>query len=747
MREFFENIFHAGTDGAFWGDPISFLLPYFTALTRIALPVLAIIVVVRCALSLLRTKQDKETWAWLGLGDGVRLPINHWENIIGRGNKADISLPFPEISRNHAALIRNEAGCWRLIDIAQKGNLLVNGEAIEGEITLHEGDVISLAGNELIFANITADEDEQQRSQRTVPGKKIRPFRTLLWLSLFIIVLASQLAMAQYQSGHSLAILLGFGWLIALIWGAWIFSRSLRRQGFEIETMAFFLTSLGLAVISSGAPEEIFKQCLAISIGVVGFFVLGLIMRDMKRIKALRWPAAGAALAMMGYVLLFGEEIHGAQNWITIFNFSLQPSELVKVLFIFAGAATLDRLFMRRNLYAFIVLSAAIVGCLALMSDFGTAIIFFVTYLVIAFLRSGDLATIGLSVGGAVSAVVLVLTAKPYVADRFATWGHAWEFAATSGYQQTRAMTVMSSGGMFGMGGGEGWLKQVAASDTDLVFAFVSEEWGMIIGFLALAALVIIALFALRSAGNARSTYYIIAACGTAALLLFQTILNVGGSLDLLPLTGVTFPFISNGGTSMMSCWCLMAFLKAIDTRQNASFALSLPNRRKMRKQEQLRQSELLPLDELFDDNAEDISRNSGEIELQTSAVAADLARELDAFARQQREAEIKAKAADLMREQAAASVAAAEQRNTREQRQEQKFVFSKPEDMPDEELALREQWHKKAEQPSDQENPPTTKTEEESPFARPFPSNPFATGFSSKKDKREKRKGGKKSK
>ena len=213
----------------------------------------------------------------------------------------------------------------------------------------------------------------------------------------------------------------------------------------------------------------------------------------------------------------------------------------------------MDRLFARRNLYSFIILSAAIVGALALMSDFGTALIFFATYLVIASLRSGDLATVALSVAGAVGAVVLVLTVKPYIAERFATWGHAWEFAATGGFQQTRAMSALASGGFLGMGGGEGWLKTIPAADTDLVFAFVAEEWGLIIAGTALAALVIVALFAVKCAGNARSSYFVIAACGTATLLLFQTMLNVGGSLDLLPLTGVTFPYVSNGGTSMVA--------------------------------------------------------------------------------------------------------------------------------------------------------------------------------------------------
>jgi cell division protein FtsW len=571
VQGFFESSFLSGLNA----DPAGFFLPYAIWISRLILPLLAFIVVWRAGRSVLRGRAAPETWAWLRLGDGVSIPVNHWENIIGRSGSADIVLPLPQISRSHAALIREASGGWRLYDIARKNNLLVNGIPVADNCELGDGDLISVNGTELVLAEITPEEEQEQRASRPVPGREIRPSRTLSWLTLFILVLAAELMLAQ--NNYAISIGISFSWLLFLMWFFWLLSRSLRRTGFEIEIVAFFLCSLGMAVVASGAPQELTKQCLTITLGLLGFFILGWILRDMRRIKALRWPAAGAALLLLAYVLLFGEDTYGARNWITIFGYSLQPSELVKVLFLFAGGATLDRLFARRNLYAFIALTAAIVGGLALMNDFGGALIFFTAYLIIAYLRSGDLATISLSVAGAALGVIMVLAVKPHVAERFATWGHAWEFAASGGFQQTRAMTVVASGGLFGLGGGEGWLKQVAAADTDLVFAFVAEEWGLIIAFAALAALIIVALFAVAAAFNARSSYYVIAACATAGMLLIQTMLNVGGSLDLLPLTGVTFPFVSNGGSSMIASWCMLAFLKAADTRQNASFAIRLP--------------------------------------------------------------------------------------------------------------------------------------------------------------------------
>ena len=215
-------------------------------------------------------------------------------------------------------------------------------------------------------------------------------------------------------------------------------------------------------------------------------------------------------------------------------------------------------------------------GCLALMGDFGTALIFFVTFLVISFLRSGDFSKIILILGASGLMGMMVLRFKPYISRRFDTWGHVWDDPTGNGFQQVQTMTASASGGLPGLGAGNGKFSQVAASPTDLVFGLLSEEWGLIIAILAVLCIITLGVFAVRSIIAGRSTYYSIAACAATSMFIFQTILNVFGSVDLLPLTGVTFPFVSSGGTSMLASWGLLSFLKAADTRQNASFAIRL---------------------------------------------------------------------------------------------------------------------------------------------------------------------------
>jgi cell division protein FtsW (lipid II flippase) len=134
----------------------------------------------------------------------------------------------------------------------------------------------------------------------------------------------------------------------------------------------------------------------------------------------------------------------------------------------------------------------------------------------------------------------------------------------------------IASGGLLGMGIGQGALKKVFAADSDIAFATISEEWGLIVAVLMVVCIIVLGIFAFRSIRVARSAFYTIGSCTAASILLIQVILNVLGTVDVLPLTGVTFPFLSNGGTSMIGAWGLLAFVKAADTRQNGSFAVRL---------------------------------------------------------------------------------------------------------------------------------------------------------------------------
>ena len=550
-----------------------------------ALPLLALWILARCLRSMLRERYEPEVWGWLEAMDGSRAALKHWECILGRAESCDVTIRSDAVLDTHAVLVRSDRGRWTLYDLSG-GDTLAEGETDAGRgLELQDGDVLWFGDQRMIFHDL----DEAQRAaverERGVPGALVSQGLTLLLLSIFQLLLA--LEYTQVTEGRAqMETALGFAFLILLEWCCYLLMRAMDRRGFELETLAFFLCTLGLAVSASSVPEEMPKQILMLLAGVLLYLFLGFWFRDLRRTKALRWPVAVAALGFLALNVALGVRANGASNWLDVGMFRLQPSEFVKLAYIYVGATSLDRLYRRRNLFLFIGFSAVVVGALALMGDFGAALIFFVTFLVISFLRSGSFATVFLAVAGAVLAGVLVLTVKPYVAQRFAAWGHVWVDPYGAGWQQTQALSAAASGGLTGVGAGRGWLHKVFAADTDMVFCLVSEELGLLVALCAILAVIGIAVFAVRSAARGRSSFFVIAACSAAAMLVTQLALNVFGSTDILPFTGVTFPFVSKGGSSLISCWGMLAFFKAADTRQNASFSVRLSARRRFQEYE-----------------------------------------------------------------------------------------------------------------------------------------------------------------
>ena len=553
------------------GLPIDFVNVYI-ALLRIIAPVLMLLILYRAGKPLLSFRKEPEIWALLRLPDGSALPVTHWENIIGSHKSSDLVLQLPTISRNHAVLTRYDDGSWTITDAESKNGVRVNGRKVD-ICALESGDVIELGGLNVTLEPITPEQEERIARMRTKASSGL----TSIVNALLLTILQALCCLGFLLNGsaeHAADILLGFGGICAAQWAVLIFYACIRRSAFEVETIAFFLCTMGMNVIAATVPGEVVKQLIAMGLGLALFFAVGWSLRDLERAKVIRYGATAAGILFLVITLLFGKEIYGAKNWLVIGGFSLQPSELSKLCFVYVGASTMDRIMKKRNLIGFIAYSVVLCGLLALMNDFGTALIFFVAFLAIAYMRSGSVGTIGLACTSLGFAGVIALKIAPHALRRFTIWRHIWEDPLGRGYQQTRSLMCMASGGLLGLGAGNGWMKNLFASDTDVVFATVTEEWGLITAMAMVAGIVILAAFCLRSASLGRSSFYTIGACTAASILLAQTILNVMGTIDLLPFTGVTFPFVSNGGSSMLSAWGLMAFVKAADTRLDASFAI-----------------------------------------------------------------------------------------------------------------------------------------------------------------------------
>ena len=546
----------------------------YIGIMRYLAPTLAFILLLRCAKPLLTFRREPEIWAWLCLPDGKKLPITHWENVIGRSKKSDIVIEFPTVSRNHAVLTRYDDGSWTITDVHSTDGVVVNGKKIQISAVTPE-DTIEIGGIPMTLQPISRRQEQRLAQLRTkASGPVGNLFNVLLLSAIQCLLCLGYLLGGNMDTAKQ--ILLGFAGIMACQWVLLIFYFCIHRSAFELETVAFFLCTMGMVAIAAVKPQETIKQLVSMFLGVGTFLLVGWSLRDLERAKKFRYLAAVAGVGFLVITLLFGEEYYGAKNWLEIGGMTLQPSELSKVCFVYAGASAMDRIMNKRNILGFIAYSIVICGCLALMNDFGTALIFFMAFLIIAFLRSGSVGTVALACTSLGFAGVVALKIAPHALRRFAAWRHVWEYPLTSGYQQTRALMCIASGGFFGLGATRGWMKHVFAADSDVVFATIAEEWGLIMAVIPIFCIIILAVFAVRSAAIGRSSFYTIGACTAAGLMLMQVMLNALGTVDVLPLTGVTFPFLSNGGSSMIGAWGLLAFIKAADTRQNASFAVRL---------------------------------------------------------------------------------------------------------------------------------------------------------------------------
>ena len=335
-----------------------------------------------------------------------------------------------------------------------------------------------------------------------------------------------------------------------------------------IELIAFFLTGIGLVIVAGVSVEKFKTQFVAAMLGLFCFIAMLWLISNVDRAMKMRTPMAIAAILLLVVTLILARNIKGAFNWLSIGGVSIQPSEFVKVAFIFVGAATLDKLQTSRSITKYIIFCLVCVALLFLMKDLGAALIFFFTFLVLAFMRSGDYRTLILiCTGAAMAAGLVVLIRSDFVMARFATYRHIWEDVYGKGFQQTRLLIYSASGGLLGLGIGNGKLKTVSEAAEDLVFGMVCEELGLIVALLVVLSIFFIAFHSIRCASGSRSAFYAISGIAAGSLLLFQTALNVFGVTDLLPLTGVTLPFISRGGSSIICCWALLAFIKAADNR------------------------------------------------------------------------------------------------------------------------------------------------------------------------------------
>jgi cell division protein FtsW len=343
---------------------------------------------------------------------------------------------------------------------------------------------------------------------------------------------------------------------------------SLRANLFLV---ALGLSMLGLVMVYSATYSEVgtdflFVRTCHMVFGVAAFFLA-------SRVRYTAWRKYAPALyliVLVGLVLVLvpgiGTQINGARRWLDVGPMSLQPAEFAKLAAILVLSCAVARLPHGSGLPVKPLVAVGVLFVLVFVEpDFGTSVVLLAG--VAGTLWASELRTRDLVLSGLLGLVALtgMMVLEPYRRERFLTFLDPWAAADGSGYQVVQSMVAIKAGGFFGSGAGSGGQgPYVPELGTDMIFALIGEELGLIGMVVVIAAFGFIALAGLRIAMNAPSVMARCVAAGLTTMLIAQATFNIGAAMVVLPLAGMTLPFVSYGGSSLLVCFAAVGILYRI---------------------------------------------------------------------------------------------------------------------------------------------------------------------------------------
>ena len=377
-------------------------------------------------------------------------------------------------------------------------------------------------------------------------------------------------------------------WLAAVIVGAFFTQFILgRRDGTDLTLFpaAMLLASLGLIMIGRLKPALFLTQMRWLLLGLIVYLFLVFLGERVLRLLSYPYLLGVFCLLLLCSALFFGTEIGGSRNWIVFGPFAVQPSEFGKIVIIMFLAAyltehrevlTLPRhrlLWLKLPVLRFIAPLLFIWGIAILMfvvqRDLGSALLFFGIAVSMTYMATGRKSYVALAFAFFLGAAALSYSFFSHVRVRFNIWLDPWSDPSGSAYQVVQSLFALGSGGVWGAGFAHGHPNLIPEVHTDFIFAAIAEELGLL-G--SLGVMLVFALFfyrAIRIALACREETRILLAAGIAVVFLLQAFIIIAGVTKFLPLTGITLPFVSYGGSSMIASFMLLGILTVLSKKEN----------------------------------------------------------------------------------------------------------------------------------------------------------------------------------
>ena len=324
------------------------------------------------------------------------------------------------------------------------------------------------------------------------------------------------------------------------------------------------LLVVSMIILTRLSYDKAVKQFFIVTASfIIGFFIPEIIFR-FEILKKFTWIYAAAGVAAIGAVLLYGAVTNGSKITYTLAGITFQPSEAVKILFLFFMAGALTE---AKNIWQLFIVSLAAavhVIILVLSKDLGSALIFFVIYLALIYISTENIGYLIMGLGFGIAASMAAYKLFSHIQVRVQAWLDPFTDIAGSGYQLSQSLFGISSGGWFGLGLYGGSPRSIPFVEQDFIFSAIAEEMGVIFAVLMSLVCVSTFLMIMQEGYYLRDRYYLLVVCGVGIAYIFQTFLTIGGGSKFIPLTGVTLPLVSYGGTSVLVTIVMMMVVEGV---------------------------------------------------------------------------------------------------------------------------------------------------------------------------------------
>ncbi len=332
-----------------------------------------------------------------------------------------------------------------------------------------------------------------------------------------------------------------------------------------IWTGMLFLLDISLIMLQRLKPELAVRQLIWMALGIVMMLFIPFVLRLIPRFEVFEYVYIIFFFFLILSTLLFGTSKYGSVNWLKIGPVTFQPSEIVKFLFIFYLASVFRKRVELKELLITGTLSAGIVLLLVLQKDLGSALIFFMTYMVMLYISTSNEILFFAGMGAASVAATLAYHLFSHVRVRVAAWKNPWSDIDGGGYQIVNSLFAITTWGLLGSGLTKGMPNSIPVVESDFIFAAICEEMGVLFGMGIVCLYIMLFFRGILVVIRCQRRYYSLLAAGVVTMFAFQAFLIIGGVIKLIPLTGVTLPFVSYGGSSVLVSIMMIGLLQWVN--------------------------------------------------------------------------------------------------------------------------------------------------------------------------------------